>query len=1428
MSKPQTLIKILFLLLSNNQQVKLNFILFCKLQSLDFDITGKKKIMLTKNNQLIVFLFLIVVLTKINTQSQIKETKNKISSLIPEKQKEKKKELVITIKTKDLEFHFEKEFYSIDFLQQAKTKEQTKTQEQKQKEQNIKEQEHQKNQQTWQRNGISDSSFKIWISQKKNINSGKCKKELIIYEKNIEKFRKNRNDLKANLKIVEYKNVLCGVDQYFEINKETNNLKSNFNFTNFRQIKNLVINYEYPRGLEPRIKQTTHSLIFTSKSNKDLTYLQESQPLIINSQHRTCKGQYNVLQNGNNHVSIEYQIPESFLSDPKTKNKSTKTNTNRKTNTNKNNNQSDVKWVLIDPEYSTYIGGVDYEKGTGTRYDQNGNIYLLGLTQSSDFPIVGSNVYNPNYSSESDYDAVIIKAKDGTDLFWSTFICKVGWYFNYYNGLSVDLSDNQAIISGTTEFPKHYPTTSNAWQNNSKNCAQNCPYGYSGFVSKINENGTDLVFSTLVCGYADGCVYVSSHEIIYDHEEETNYGDNYSIYFVGVTNGTQFPGYGLTNDGFKCTSKNFGYDYIFGKISNDGSQLLQTQCLGGTNSELPWEHCLKVDKDYLVFQLYTYSMDFPVTNGAFQQERSTNSYTCVVGQLNITTFELNWASYLGGNKSDYASTIRMDSNQDIWVGGSTRSLDFPVTLDAYRTEGIATNDTNDSFLTKISKDGERLLYSTFLGTSPTDSTNYPNVAELRIDKNNDQILLIGGAGLVSDHINIPSDLNYGNGSFLLYFNYTNNEFLKAYSYGGIINSLDTFNNRIENFAITGEIRYYALRTTDDAFQKEKPGYYDVIFSGNMYGCPKGYYSEDEKFGKCYSCPQGTFNAESDQISKDNCTECERGFYNDKHGATQCKKCAKGTYSSQMGQPQCEECAMGTYQPNEESLDCISCPIGTYNTNQGSTSNSSCIKCRVGTYGLTEAAESYQDSCRDCPLGTYNDEEGKSICKDCPISFYNEYTGSTSRGSCQKCPKGTFSQEEGLASLNECSKCPTNTYSNDYSSTACKYCPIGYETNPNQDDCIKCQKGYYKNKTDINCTPCEENYFNNNEGMTYCLKCGIDGICLGGNQCNIGRDPDSFCSQCIIGYYLKNGELIRFVNTNIFLISEKVDNINFEKLNIKIFYFITLCCRYLYIPETIITSIPFQKTWQTALKKYTLNYYPNISTDDEKYQNFYPWFVFFLIIYMVFIPITFIIILILSKKNNFNDYWGKRFGWLWEFYKTQRFYWEIIKIIFKFFIIITPILISTSSHLTLVLVLLLCLLVIMIILILIFKPYPRIIPFDKEKRKYKSYWEKMSPEDLLTIGLYLKCGTDKKNSKLNGDDEINESRMKKFSFVVSENPNLHANAKKLSDKNEKINDENQNSLSTTSSQRTDSSSNSSSNFDSNDSQNENDIGKKWKK
>ena len=38
---------------------------------------------------------------------------------------------------------------------------------------------------------------------------------------------------------------------------------------------------------------------------------------------------------------------------------------------------------------SSFFGGVDYERGTYLAVDNHGDIYLTGLTESSDFPIYG-------------------------------------------------------------------------------------------------------------------------------------------------------------------------------------------------------------------------------------------------------------------------------------------------------------------------------------------------------------------------------------------------------------------------------------------------------------------------------------------------------------------------------------------------------------------------------------------------------------------------------------------------------------------------------------------------------------------------------------------------------------------------------------------------------------------------------------------------------------------------------------------------------------------------------------------------------------------------------------------------------------------------------------------------------------------------------
>ncbi|KAJ6252872.1 insulin-like growth factor binding protein [Anaeramoeba flamelloides] len=746
-------------------------------------------------------------------------------------------------------------------------------------------------------------------------------------------------------------------------------------------------------------------------------------------------------------------------------------------------------------------------------------------------------------------------------------------------------------------------------------------------------------------------------------------------------------------------------------------------------------------------------------------------------------------------------------------------------------------------------------------------------------------------------------------------------------------------------------------------------------------CDIGTYNDEVAQKECKKCPMGTYNVNTGSKSKNNCSVCIKGTYNDRWGQSVCKNCTKGTYSNEINSTSCSGCQKGTYQDEIHQAFCKECPAGTFNSNTNSesendctncnigshqplkgqsscelcqegtyqnqtgqtncpncragsyspnTNMTSCVECSKGSYGDTEGETSFDTACKKCPLGTWSDQTGltdESECTNCTKGFYNAKFGSTTIESCYPCPAGTYGQTEGLKGIHECKTCESNKFSNQINSTSCSLCSIGYQPSDKQDQCEPCGKGYYKNNTlDSSCTPCQNDYFNNIEGATYCLKCGLPDICLEGGKCADGRDPDTFCSDCMDNYYLRNnqckkcgpswiwiiyfliivlliillyifrnkiGNLLllkknpifeiyltflqllatiltmsinwpEYINSNIisstsifnfeistivtpecyknfdfyskylimvlfpicfillallilliikiinlvfsFLVKKgkiKIKNQNPNINNIKkksqsssssssneneikkespsssssssssietetknkmpvtkktttkntkdtitnnqlidtnkfiipICNLISIMLRYLFIPEIIICAKPFQTTYQKGIDKNTLNYAPNISTDDQKYQKYYPLFLFFLYFYSISIPLFFIIILIISKKHNFSKYWKKRFGWLWEFYKPNRYWWEIPKIFFKLFIIILPILISLQHKNTL-LISILSLITLMTIIIIIFKPYPFLIPIDGESRNVKSIWEKIAPEDFITIGLNL--------------------------------------------------------------------------------------------
>ena len=70
--------------------------------------------------------------------------------------------------------------------------------------------------------------------------------------------------------------------------------------------------------------------------------------------------------------------------------------------------------------------------------------------------------------------------------------------------------------------------------------------------------------------------------------------------------------------------------------------------------------------------------------------------------------ELVWSTYVGGASDDSAGAIAVDASGNVYVAGTTSSADFPVTPGAYAG---GARSTNAAFVTKISPDGARLVYS---------------------------------------------------------------------------------------------------------------------------------------------------------------------------------------------------------------------------------------------------------------------------------------------------------------------------------------------------------------------------------------------------------------------------------------------------------------------------------------------------------------------------------------------------------------------------------------------------------------------------------------------------------------------------------------------------------------------------------------------
>jgi uncharacterized protein (TIGR03437 family) len=114
---------------------------------------------------------------------------------------------------------------------------------------------------------------------------------------------------------------------------------------------------------------------------------------------------------------------------------------------------------------------------------------------------------------------------------------------------------------------------------------------------------------------------------------------------------------------------------------------------------------------------YTYSADFPVTQGAFQTTSGACS-GCVaafVTKLNPSGTALVYSTYLGASGGGaYANALAVDASGNAYIVGSARA-GFPTTPGAFQTTNRAMPGGRNAFVTKLNPTGSALVYSTYLG-----------------------------------------------------------------------------------------------------------------------------------------------------------------------------------------------------------------------------------------------------------------------------------------------------------------------------------------------------------------------------------------------------------------------------------------------------------------------------------------------------------------------------------------------------------------------------------------------------------------------------------------------------------------------------------------------------------------------------------------
>lgn len=330
-------------------------------------------------------------------------------------------------------------------------------------------------------------------------------------------------------------------------------------------------------------------------------------------------------------------------------------------------------FLVID--FCTYFGGSDYDILNHAVIDEDGNVFVVGESQSMDFPLKNA------------FDSIL----EGDEIVVAGFDSEGGLIFStYFGGVGDETStgmclgeDGLIYIVGGTSSP-------DLQVNDTIQSELRGPT--DGFILVIDKTGKK-VFSTYLGGNST------------DGIQDIEVGFSSTMNIVGGSNSDDLP---VTYD---ARDSEFNKeDAFYARLTTD--QIEYLSYLGGSGYDTGLEIAMSSSLIYIAGK--TTSEDFPLVDP--YSDSLLGDRAIFVSILHETGY-IFWSTLFGGSSNDVLEGMEVDSEGNIYLAGTTNSLDFPL-KDAFDN----TLNVSDAFLTKIVPSNNSLSYSTYIGGSTVEET----------------------------------------------------------------------------------------------------------------------------------------------------------------------------------------------------------------------------------------------------------------------------------------------------------------------------------------------------------------------------------------------------------------------------------------------------------------------------------------------------------------------------------------------------------------------------------------------------------------------------------------------------------------------------------------------------------------------------------